>query len=89
VVTVSMWSTKLWDVSTAASDRYNFTSPGTRTLKTENCVPNEGYGGFEIDVTRFWRNPGESEIVKQESNHTLYIPAPTVICKPPDEEQTP
>ena len=89
VVTVSMWSTKLWDVTTTASDRYNFTSPGTRTLNTENCVPNVGYGGFEIDVTRFWHKPGQSAVVKQEPKHTLYIPADTVICKPPDTEETP
>jgi vancomycin resistance protein YoaR len=84
VVTVSMWSTKVWDVTTSASSRYNFTSPKTQTFKTDDCVPNDGYGGFEIDVTRYWRKPGQSAIVKQETKHTTYIPADTVICKPPD-----
>ncbi|MGL5826174.1 MAG: VanW family protein [Nocardioides sp.] len=84
VVTVSMWSTKVWSVTTSSSSRYNLTSPGTQTLTTDNCVPNEGYGGFEIDVTRYWRKPGQSTVVKKETKHTTYIPADTVICKPPD-----
>ncbi len=86
VVTVSMWSTKFWDITTSTSARYNLTSPKTRTLNTENCVPNEGYGGFEVDVKRFFRKPGQSALVRDESFHTTYIPADTVICKPPDEE---
>ncbi len=89
VVTVSMWSTKFWDITTSTSARYNFTSPGTRTLTTDNCVPNVGYGGFEVDVQRFFRKPGQSALVRDESFHTKYIPADTVICKPPDEEETP
>ena len=86
VVTVSMWSTKYWDVTASASARYNLTQAKTRTLKTKDCVPNEGYGGFEMDVTRYWRRPGESEIVKQETKHTTYIPSDTVICEPPEKK---
>jgi vancomycin resistance protein YoaR len=86
VVTVSMWSTKYWDVTASASARYNFTPAKTRTLKTEDCVPNDGYGGFEMDVTRYWRKPGDSEIVKQETEHTTYIPSDTVICESPEKK---
>ena len=81
VVTVSMWSTKYWDVSTSTSDRYNYTEPATRTLRTPDCYPNEGYGGFDVDVTRVVRRDGE--VVKDENFHTTYIPSDTVICKPP------
>ena len=87
VVTVSVWSTKLWDVTSSSSNRYNFTQPKTRTIidKDDKCVPNIGYGGFDIDVTRTWRKPGESDVAKQETRTTTYIPADTVICKKPDE----
>ncbi|MFZ2502307.1 MAG: VanW family protein, partial [Nocardioides sp.] len=86
VVTVSIWSTKLWDVATSASGRYNLTQPKEQTIidRDGTCVPNVGYGGFDIDVTRYWRKPGTSEVVKQETDHTTYIPADTVICKQPD-----
>ncbi len=83
VVTVSMWSTKYWDITTRTGDRYNLTSPATRTLTTEDCYPNEGYGGFDIDVWRYFRRPGSSALVRTEKFHTRYIPSDTVICKPP------
>ena len=83
VVTVSMWSTKVWDVTATTSARYNATSPETRVLRTEDCYPNEGYGGFDVDVTRHFRKPGSSTVDHSETFHTRYIPSDTVVCKPP------
>ena len=84
VVTVSMYSTKYWDITTSESERYNFTSPETRRVDTLQCHPNEGYGGFDIDVWRYFRKPGSSELVRQEKFHTSYIPSDTVICTNPN-----
>jgi vancomycin resistance protein YoaR len=84
VVTVSMWSTKYWDISTRTSERYNFTSPQTRQVDTVRCHPNEGYGGFDVDVYRYFRKPGSSELVRTEKFHTTYIPSDTVICTNPN-----
>jgi vancomycin resistance protein YoaR len=83
VVTVSMWSTKYWDITTRTGDRYNLTQPATRTLTTSDCYPNTGYGGFDIDVWRYFRKPGSSTLVRTEKFHTHYIPSDTVICKKP------
>jgi vancomycin resistance protein YoaR len=83
VVTVSMWSTKYWDITTTTSDRYNFRAPATRTLSTPDCYPNTGYDGFDVDVTRFFRKPGSDDLVRTEKFHTAYTPSDTVICKPP------
>ncbi|WP_426241563.1 VanW family protein [Nocardioides sp. LHG3406-4] len=85
VVTVSMYSTKTWDITTSTSDRYNLTPAKTRTLTTEDCYPNTGYGGFEVDVKRYFRRPGQSELHHSENFHTTYTPSDTVICKPPPE----
>ncbi len=82
-VTVRMYSTKVWDISSSNSDRYAFTSPATRTLDTPDCHPNSGYGGFSIDVTRTFREHGESAVHHTEKFHTVYTPSDTVICKPP------
>ena len=65
------------------SDRYNYSGAGTRTLRTPDCYPNAGYAGFDVDVTRFFRTPGESELDHKENFHTTYTPSDTVICKPP------
>ena len=83
VVTVSMWSTKYWDITTSTSARYNFTEPDVRRLDSEDCYPNEGYGGFDVDVTRYFRRAGSSELVRREVMHTTYTPSDTVICTNP------
>jgi vancomycin resistance protein YoaR len=81
-VTVSMYSTKYWDITTSTGDRYNFTSPGTQTMSGPDCVPNQGYGGFDIDVKRYIRRVGDPTLLETENLHTTYIPSDTVICKP-------
>ena len=86
VVTVSIWSTKHWDITTSTSERYNFTEAQTRQVDTLQCHPNEGYGGFDVDVWRYFREPGSSELVREEKFHTTYTPSDTVICTNPNAE---
>jgi vancomycin resistance protein YoaR len=80
-LTVRMWSTKVWDIESRTGERYAYTSPDTRVLTGEECYPNEGYSGFQIDVTRVFRRPGESEVHREETMHTTYTPSDTVICR--------
>ncbi|WP_432477290.1 VanW family protein [Nocardioides sp. GXQ0305] len=84
VVTVSMWSTKTWDITARTGDRYNFTQEQTRRVDTRQCHPNDGYGGFDINVWRDFRRPGSSEVVRSEKFHTTYIPSDTVVCTHPN-----
>ena len=77
---VRMWSTKYWDIQARASDRYELTSPATRHDPTEGCVATSGYGGFRVDVYRYFRKPGSREIDKRETDKVVYTPADTVIC---------
>jgi vancomycin resistance protein YoaR len=81
VVTVRMWSTDYWDITASTSDRYDFTQEKTRRLKSDDCVPNDGYAGFDVDVTRHFRRAGESRIDHDEMFHTTYLPSDTVICE--------
>lgn len=83
VVTVRMYSTRVWDITTTTSDRYAFTAPATRVLRTAGCYPNTGYSGFQVDVKRIFKKPGESAVDHTETFHTVYTPSDTVICKPP------
>lgn len=85
VVTVSMYSTKTWEITTKTSERYNFRSPATRTLTTPDCYPNSGYSGFDVDVWRYFHEPGSSEVVRTEKFHTSYTPSDTVVCKEPEQ----
>ena len=85
VVRVAMYSTKVWDITTDASERYAYVEPQTRTLRTPDCYPNNGYAGFQIDVFRYFKKPGSSEVVRTEKFHTDYTPSDSVVCKPPKE----
>ena len=80
-VTVRMWSTKVWDIGVVTSERYNYTAPGTRIITGEDCFPNTGYSGFDVDVTRVFRVAGRDAVHHREQMHTTYIPSDTVICR--------
>jgi vancomycin resistance protein YoaR len=85
VVTASMYSTKYWDITTTTGERYNLTEAKTRRIDDLTCHPNEGYGGFEIDVVRYFRPVnGNTETREDEVFHTTYTPSDTVICTNPD-----
>ena len=80
-VTVRLWSSKVWDIEALTGARYNFTSPATRVLTGDDCYPNTGYEGFDVDVTRVFRRAGSSAVHHREVMHTTYTPSDTVICR--------
>ena len=64
---------------------HELTQPQTRRIDSLTCHPNEGYGGFDIDVVRYFRPVGENtETREDEVFKTTYIPSDTVICTNPD-----
>ncbi|GAB2619035.1 VanW family protein [Nocardioides ginkgobilobae] len=86
-VTVNMYSTKTWDITARASERYNYTAPDVRYLQTPDCYAYTGSSGFTIDVFRDFRRPGESEVVRTEKFNTVYTPSDSVRCGPPPGQQ--
>jgi vancomycin resistance protein YoaR len=87
-VVVTMYSTKVWDITTKTSGRYASVPHKTRTLNTADCYPNEGYSGFQVDVWRYFKKPGSSALDHEEKFHTVYTPSDTVICKPPPKPKS-
>jgi vancomycin resistance protein YoaR len=86
-VTITMWSTKYWDIDAEFGPRENYTSPGTVYDDGPECVAQTGVSGFDITVTRVWSRDGD--VVKREPLDTHYDAAPTVICAPePTPEPT-
>ncbi len=80
-LTVRFWSTKVWEIESRTSERYDPTPPQTRVLTGEDCYPNEGYAGFDVDVTRVFRRAGGDEVEREELMHTTYTPSDTVLCR--------
>jgi vancomycin resistance protein YoaR len=85
-VTVSLYSTKVWDIEARASNRYAYTEPKVRYLQTDDCYAYTGSSGFQIDVFRDFRRPGKDKVVRTEKFHTVYTPSDSVRCgKPPKD----
>jgi vancomycin resistance protein YoaR len=82
-VTVRMYSTKIWDITSRASERYAYVGAGTRTLDSPDCYPNNVFSGFQIDVTRIFKRHGASAVDHTEKFHTSYTAADSVVCGPP------
>ena len=77
---VAMYSTKYWDIKAETSARYHVTAPRTRQLSGSECVPNTGYGGFDVDVYRLFYKAGSSKLDRRETMHTRYTPSDSVVC---------
>ncbi|GAB7005124.1 VanW family protein [Nocardioides sp. AN3] len=82
-VTVSMWSTKTWDITTKTGTRYNQRPFRKRVIHDTNCEATVGAPGFDIDVWRYFHKPGSAAVVKTQKFHTHYIPQDEVTCEPP------
>ncbi|BEL08684.1 VanW family protein [Actinoplanes sichuanensis] len=79
-ITVSMWSTKVWDkVTTEWSARRNITSPPTITKPDgPDCISTSGLIGFTQDAWRLFHSDGK--VVKREKFTWKYDPEPRFIC---------
>jgi vancomycin resistance protein YoaR len=79
-VTVSMWSTKVYDsVKTERSPRRNITSPPTVYRDPgPKCIATSGLPGFTQDAWRIIRKDGT--VIKREKFTWRYDPEPRFIC---------
>ncbi|WP_229074149.1 VanW family protein [Actinoplanes sp. DH11] len=84
-ITVSVWSTKVWDkVTTEWSKRRNVTSPRTITLPDgPSCIATGGLPGFTQDAFRLFHRDGK--VQKREKFTWKYDAEPNYICAKPDE----
>ena len=86
-VTVTLWSTKYWDIRAEFGPRTNIRPAGQVYDDGPECVAQTGVDGFDITVTRVWSRGGE--VKRREPLDTSYSSAPTVICAPkPQPEPT-
>ncbi|MEW2384930.1 VanW family protein [Micromonospora sp. NPDC047707] len=81
-ITVSIWSTKIWDsVKTEYGPRRNVTKPKTVYLEPgPTCIAAAGSDGFTQDAYRVFRKDGK--VVKREKFSWRYDAEPRFICAP-------
>ena len=81
-ITVSFYGTKKWDIEASKGPRRNVVSPRTIRDDSPGCVPQAPTPGFDVTVTRTFRQGGST--VRTESFSTHYIPEDDVTCTHPD-----
>jgi len=78
-----VWSTKTWDVTSVKGPRRNVVPPKTIRTDSLKCYPQQPNPGFDVTVTREWRRPGSSTLVRSEPVSTHYVPEDHIICTNP------
>jgi vancomycin resistance protein YoaR len=81
-VTVSIWSTKVYDsVKTEYGPRRDITTPKTIHLEPgPSCIPSNGINGFTQDAYRIIKKDGK--VVKREKFSWRYLAEPRYVCGP-------
>jgi vancomycin resistance protein YoaR len=79
-ITVRLYGTKRYDVTSTPGPRTNITEPHTVTVPAgEPCNPSQGAPGFTITDTRTLREISTGE-VRDETRTVKYNPSPVVVC---------
>ncbi|MFC5996046.1 VanW family protein [Pseudonocardia hispaniensis] len=79
-LTVKMFGTKRYEVTSTTGPRTNPTSPNTVTIPAgKPCIPSQGAPGFTATDTRTLRNVQTGE-TRRETRTVKYNPSPTVVC---------
>ncbi|WP_433870570.1 VanW family protein [Saccharopolyspora sp. CA-218241] len=82
-ITVKLWGTKQFDVSSEIGPRTDPTQPEEKVIPPgEPCSPSSGIGGFTVTDTRTIRNIKTGE-VRTERQTTVYKPQPIIHCGGP------
>ena len=87
-ITVRIYGTKRYDVTSTAGPRTNPTEPKTVSLPADQpgqpCTPSKGAPGFTITDTRTLREISTGQ-VRTETRTVHYNPSPIVVCGDPDQ----
>lgn len=81
-VTVAFYGTKKWDITADKGPRRNVVPFKKITDNSPDCVTQTPTPGFDVTVTRTFRQGGS--VVKRENFNTHYIPEDDVDCTHPD-----
>jgi vancomycin resistance protein YoaR len=81
-LSVTLWSTPRWSVTTHHSTPTDVV-PAGRVVKTgQSCQAQPGRKGFDVTVTRTFYPVGSHEPDHSSSYAVHYAPVPAVVCKP-------
>jgi vancomycin resistance protein YoaR len=83
-ITVTFWGTKHYDIESVSGERRNVTQPSVQDKPDDgNCIPQSGAAGFDISVTRVFKDPKTGAEIRTEKFNTHYIPEAVIHCVAP------
>jgi vancomycin resistance protein YoaR len=83
-LTVRFWGTKHYDIESVSSERRNAREPAVQEKVDDgNCTPQSGSTGFDITVTRVFKNPDTGAELRRENFNTRYAAEAIIRCVPP------
>ncbi|MEU2347911.1 VanW family protein [Modestobacter sp. NPDC049651] len=83
-LTVTFWGTKHYDVESVSSERRNLREPAVQEKVDDgNCTPQSGSTGFDITVTRVFKDLSSGAELRREDFNTRYAAEAVIHCVPP------
>ena len=83
-ITVTFWGTKHYDIESVSGARRNVTQPSVQDKVDDgSCIRQSGAAGFDITVTRVFKDPQSGAEIKRENFNTHYIPEAVIHCVAP------
>lgn len=83
-LTVTFYGTKRYDIESISGERRNPREPAVLTKVDDgDCIPQPGVPGFDITVTRVFKDPATGAEIKRENFNTRYAAEAVITCVPP------
>jgi vancomycin resistance protein YoaR len=83
-ITVTLWGTKRYDIESVSSERRNLRQPAVQEKVDDgDCTPQGGSTGFDITVTRVFKDLGTGAELRRENFVTHYAAEAVIRCVPP------
>src|SRR3954453_8712758 len=83
-LTVSFWGTKHYEIESVSGPRRNLREPAVQDKVDDgNCTAQSGSPGFDITVTRVFKDPATGAELRREDFDTHYAAEAVIHCVPP------
>ena len=82
-ITVSIYSTKRYEITTKWGPKKDITQPKEVRLKEKDCIPTQGIPGFAQEAWRIFKKNGKE--IKRERFFWRYKAEPKFICEDPEK----
>jgi vancomycin resistance protein YoaR len=89
-ITVTFWGTKHYEIESVSGERRNLREPAVQDKVDDgNCTPQGGSTGFDITVTRVFKDLGTGAELRRENFDTRYAAEAIIHCIPAAPEAPP